>query len=368
MEKIIFKIGISDWELLSLEPQRDGKTCWFVYKGNFCYIIFQLTNNTYCEWTFFKSSETNKYIPRPKFYKQDKGEVEISADNAKDTAKKKVIIDLKEGDVTKNFWEMINFFQKFKEFVDFGKFSQTFSIADIKQSIDGIKDDNKKNELIDQIIGNYTIAQLERILIKSKKKCLEQFQIMLNDENVNEKIWQKFFDDNKWILSTLSTKLIFENEDSLIREGSAGQSNNRGIGESYTDFIAYNKVMTFVEIKKPTTPIFRKGQKDGAARTNTWSFSSEFIDGVSQCLGQIGNITEKDNYDRNYQEIQCDSKCPKSIFIIGNLRTEFAGKNDKEIKIMRSTFETFRYNSKNVEIITYDELYERVKYIVEELQ
>jgi len=49
--------------------------------------------------------------------------------------------------------------------------------------------------------------------------------------------------------------------------------------------------------------------------------------------------------------------------IIGNWN-EITGCNDKEKLIKEKTFELFRRDSRNVEIITFDELYERANHIV----
>ena len=56
---------------------------------------------------------------------------------------------------------------------------------------------------------------------------------------------------------------------------------------------------------------------------------------------------------------------PKVIFIIGNKTEEFPQDSlDQNIYSKRDTFESFRRNSRNVDIITYDELYKRAAAIV----
>ena len=65
-----------------------------------------------------------------------------------------------------------------------------------------------------------------------------------------------------------------------------------------------------------------------------------------------GNPTGEEIY--NYQ--------PKSFLIIGSLE-EFTTENGINKDKYRS-FELFRRNTSNPEIITYDELFERAKYIV----
>ncbi len=39
--------------------------------------------------------------------------------------------------------------------------------------------------------------------------------------------------------------------------------------------------------------------------------------------------------------------------------------NELELEIKKKTFELFRNDSRNIEFLTYDELYDRAKYIVE---
>ncbi|OTG63077.1 hypothetical protein B9T29_05185 [Acinetobacter sp. ANC 3903] len=54
----------------------------------------------------------------------------------------------------------------------------------------------------------------------------------------------------------------------------------------------------------------------------------------------------------------------KTILIIGSW-TEINNDNPRIKAIKEKTFELFRQNSKNVEIITFDELFDRAKFIVE---
>jgi len=53
------------------------------------------------------------------------------------------------------------------------------------------------------------------------------------------------------------------------------------------------------------------------------------------------------------------------IFIIGNRSDEFpTDDTDVDIIAKRDTFERFQRNSRNVEILTFDELYERAYFIL----
>lgn len=92
------------------------------------------------------------------------------------------------------------------------------------------------------------------------------------------------------------------------------------------------------------------------------------IDAVSQILEQKASwqvkaeANAKKNYDANGELIDQRTVDPKSILIVGS-DDQFSGKeNERDIKLR--TFELFRRNSRNIEILTYDELYKRAKFIV----
>ena len=79
----------------------------------------------------------------------------------------------------------------------------------------------------------------------------------------------------------------------------------------------------------------------------------------------IENHNSKDFVTREGKIIKAEVKDPKVIFIIGNYKNEMPDvDNDINDKIKADTFERYRRDCRNIEIITYDELYERAYYIV----
>ncbi len=83
-----------------------------------------------------------------------------------------------------------------------------------------------------------------------------------------------------------------------------------------------------------------------------------------KACGQIKLSENSREYDRNGEEIKQKAYDSKTILIIGSWK-EIESSNAQEKKIKEKTLELFRQNSKNVEIITFDELYDRAKFIVE---
>ncbi len=125
--------------------------------------------------------------------------------------------------------------------------------------------------------------------------------------------------------------------------------------------------LCFVEIKKHTTELLRR---NAAYRPGCWSPSDELCGGVAQVQGtvekSVRTLAEKiEPVDKigdptgeaifTYQ--------PRSFLVVGSL-TEFQTEQGINIDKYRS-FELFRRNTSRPEIITFDELYQRAKFIVE---
>jgi hypothetical protein len=57
-------------------------------------------------------------------------------------------------------------------------------------------------------------------------------------------------------------------------------------------------------------------------------------------------------------------KAPTVIFIIGNRKAEFPHDRKDEHHVKSETLERFRRNNRNIDIITFEELFERAYHIV----
>ena len=116
-----------------------------------------------------------------------------------------------------------------------------------------------------------------------------------------------------------------------------------------------------VELEKPNTPIFDKTKN----RSGSWRLSKDLIFAVSQILEQKAawQIKSQTNqYNKNRQIIKQKTIDPKVILIFGHTEQFMGDDLDNEIK--SRTFELFRRNQRNFDIITYDELFERANFIV----
>jgi hypothetical protein len=252
---------------------------------------------------------------------------------------------------------------------------------DTKKKIATLLQGNEGAELIQQLLDNDIITSQDIVNTGYRKNQLKTFYKLLNEigylqsykreetaisEKTKDEIaWQHFFNKNPWIFGY---GLDYRFQNILQKEFSASDTDAAGKEQVNADFlIGDNYFTTFVELKTPDTELF-VNKANGQNRSGSWCLSNKLIYAVSQILEQkaVGQIKlESEPFNSQEEKITqkgYDSKC---ILIVGNLVTEIENSKDsskvKEIK--KKTFELFRRDSRNIEILTYDELYSRAAHI-----
>ena len=176
-----------------------------------------------------------------------------------------------------------------------------------------------------------------------------------------EKTFQYFFEKNQWIFGY---GLDYRYQNILQREVHFSDAELNGSNSVIGDYLLGDKMFTtFVELKKPSTNLFGNSTN----RSNSWKLSNELIDSFSQILehkasGQIRLEQKQFIAGEPLYQKAFDSKV---ILVIGNWNELDVATNSLEREIKIKTFELFRRDSRNVEIITFDELYDRATFIVE---
>jgi hypothetical protein len=197
-------------------------------------------------------------------------------------------------------------------------------------------------------------------IYSERVKTLEEFSENINCDK-DEGFWQSYFNENPWIFGY---GLDYQFRGILQKECFLSNSNIDGTNEVIGDFLLGDKRFTsFIELKKPNTKLFKNKQN----RSNSWSLSSDLIDSVTQILeqkasGQI-KIEKGGLFIDNGKKLAQHSFDSKVFLIIGSWK-EIENCSDQEREIKEKTFELFRRDSRNIEIITYDELLDRAKFIV----
>jgi len=206
--------------------------------------------------------------------------------------------------------------------------------------------------------GHFTKEDLE--VLSGRRKGLEEFSLNLKRESDwDEKDWQKFFNENTWIFGY---GLDYQFLNILQKEAHISDIDLDSKNDVITDFLlGSSKFTVIVELKRPDTPIFTTEKN----RSESWQLSHELTKAVSQILAQKAEweikskMQQYDSFGKALSNITID---PKAILIIGDFK-QFDGSNKNDV-IKQKTFELYRRNLRNIEIITYSELYERAFYIV----
>ena len=131
-------------------------------------------------------------------------------------------------------------------------------------------------------------------------------------------------------------------------------------GGNLVDFLIKNKVtktVGLIEIKTPKTPLLGSRYRD-----QIYNISSELSGAVLQVLSYRENLTRERDSLLGRHDIDLESFDPKCLVIIGHAARELDSREKKQ------GFEVFRRQMSDVEIITYDEMFERTKRLVELLE
>jgi hypothetical protein len=230
-------------------------------------------------------------------------------------------------------------------------------------------------KIIESLIQEGIITSHDIVNTGFRKRGVEIFRKLLSIEGFwkeyasenkisthsEEKVWQYFFEKNQWIFGY---GLDYRFQKILERESHLSESNLDGSNSVIGDFLmADNRFTTFVELKKPSTKLFSSQPN----RSNSWKLSNELIESISQILehkasGQIK--LEKLQYSKG-EPINQKAYDSKVILIIGNWNEVEISGTSQEREIKKKTLELFRRDSRNIELLTFDELFERAKFISE---
>ena len=215
----------------------------------------------------------------------------------------------------------------------------------------------------DLVNTGYRKQQLEIFSRLLYKNYLPDYKILIEKPNTkDETAWQYFFKSNEWMFGY---GLDYRFHGILQKEFHASNTTAAGKDGVIADYLLGDKrFTTFVELKLPTTNLFGSSKN----RSNCWALSNKLIDAYSQILeqkasGQIKIETTKELLDDFNHEITQRSFDSRTILIIGSWG-EISDEPVGTKRIKEKTFELFRRDSRNVDIITYDELYERASFIV----
>jgi hypothetical protein len=218
------------------------------------------------------------------------------------------------------------------------------------------------------------------VAVGYRRKQLKYFESLLQDQRFfgsererlqckPEDVWQKFFEANTWIFGYgLSYQFLSKLDDGKLEKIVRGRDLT-GAGKRSDALMKTRGIVNslcFVEIKRHDTALLGPS----TYRPDVWPPSSELASGVSQIQATVHAAVEaighkllpRDNFGDPTGEVLFNIE-PRSCLVIGSLG-EFQAVNGVNIPKFRS-FELFRRNTWRPEIVTFDELLQRARFIVD---
>lgn len=234
--------------------------------------------------------------------------------------------------------------------------------ANRKEFIEGLVKDNYEEEFWRELerLKPYTANKFAYARVyENRNNSLTEFKKHLDNNDWNELEWQDFFEKNTWIFGYGLNYKILKN---IQSQPNYGGTTVDGTGGQKGDYLvaseANTKFTVLVEIKKPQTSVLGTNQY----RNGSWALGNELTGGVSQLQTSCriwdieGSRTDSNREITN--NLQVNTIEPKGILVVGNT-------NQLTTHQKRTSFELFRRNIHNPEILTFDELFQRAKFIVE---
>lgn len=203
------------------------------------------------------------------------------------------------------------------------------------------------------------------VAIAAKRRALDHFRTLLHKADTSEPEWQAFFEANPWIfgygLAFVFTTSVGSKFESITTGSAFDRSGKRADGLLRTRAEVSQCVL--VEIKRSNTALLQSR----AYRSGTWGLSDELSNAVTQAQKTAHDFTRdrfriplKDKHGTDIGDTIYAIE-PRSYLVAGN-QAELLGNDDKI-----ACFELYRRNVRAPEIITFDELFERAKCIVEQI-
>ena len=212
-------------------------------------------------------------------------------------------------------------------------------LEDLNQVVNGLEDMDLDN-----------FQRLSNLVdISILKNCLDVWE--WNRQNSDEEFWQKFFTDNSFMLSQIFAYPVLIIQDKAF----VGGKKYDNTGGKIVDFLAKNSItrnVILIEIKTPLTPLLAKEY-----RSDVYSISTD----LSGSIVQVSNYRSKlaSNYHSLFNGETIEVFNPKCVLIAGDLEISTPESS------MRNSFETFRGELTGIELITYDELFGRVRKLID---
>lgn len=200
--------------------------------------------------------------------------------------------------------------------------------------------------------------------VAAKRQALAEFEAMLGAAR-NEREWQEYFERNSWVFGHGLNYVFLDKVGPKLEARTTGNAFDThgktadGLMRTRAEISQY----VLIEIKKGSTDLLRKDPY----RAGCWAVSDELSAAVTQTQKTAFQFSRdrfrdvlKDSDGNETGELAYSVE-PRSYLVIGNM-AELRGNDDKI-----ACFELYRRNTRSPEILTFDELYQRARCIVDKI-
>jgi hypothetical protein len=239
----------------------------------------------------------------------------------------------------------------------------------------------KDNEAVFSAVARWGITREDVVTVGYRKNQVSVFSRLLNESSYfseikrnlrisrDEDLWQRFFEKNQWIFGYGLSYFFVTGFDLGKLEKVVQGYDLVHFGKRVDALMMARGLINslcFVEIKTHETDLLEKT----AYRSGCWAPSRELSGAVAQVQGTVAaamkNLSERillHDKDGNPAGQEAYNFKPRSFIVVGSLR-EFITEHGVNQDRLRC-FELYRNSISDIEIITFDELYERSRFIVQ---
>jgi hypothetical protein len=166
-----------------------------------------------------------------------------------------------------------------------------------------------------------------------------------------EKQWQEFLKDNSWIFSSIFAQpvILFK------REAYVGGKTIDNQNGKFNDFLIKNSLsdnVSFLEIKTHKTKILENASYRG---DDVYSATKD----LTGCLIQV--LNQRDNFQKEFYSTKGKSKGKGNFETFNSKCVVLIGSTKDLDDNQKYSFELYRSNSRDVEILTFDELQSKIE-------
>ena len=191
-------------------------------------------------------------------------------------------------------------------------------------------------------ITNNFIKTKDKINKVFIEEIITKFAKLMSAKNDNEKQWQTFFGNNAWILTHLFPfEVILRKQEAYV--GGKTIDNDEGRVVDFLFENGFRDNYALLEIKTHKKDLLKKVPY---RKPDAFAYSDDLSGGISQCLDQKEIFMAENGSKAKIMD-------PKCILVIG-LKSNLSENQSR-------CFELLRANQKNVDIVSFDELFAKLK-------